>query len=277
VLESMGKKLQIDGDTIDLNGLRFLLSLKDFKQVTSDDQIVLLKPPDWVKYYEDLLGSEKIDNVLELGVFQGGMAFLLPSMNAELRYLGVEMKPEHAGVSSILAKRPDIGDRVRIEFSRSQDDPTLPALVKEYFGGQPLDLVIDDASHMYGYTRRSFSQFFPLLRPGGLYIIEDWGWAHWPGYEPPKHWTVGPCLSNVLFEIAMATATEKDMIDKVEVYPAMFVVRRGQGPLPEGWTLDQSINIKGQAYSPVLSGRFNWVRLVRYNWWPRLLRRLRRL
>jgi hypothetical protein len=44
----------------------------------------------------------------------------------------------------------------------------------------PLDLVIDDASHIYGPTKASFQALFPLLRPGGLYLIEDWAWAHWP-------------------------------------------------------------------------------------------------
>jgi predicted methyltransferase len=39
---------------------------------------------------------------------------------------------------------------------------------------ESLDLVIDDASHMYALTKKSFETLFPLLRPGGLYIIEDW-------------------------------------------------------------------------------------------------------
>ena len=40
--------------------------------------------------------------------------------------------------------------------------------------GEPLDLVIDDASHLYGPTMASFEVLFPRLRPGGLYVIEDW-------------------------------------------------------------------------------------------------------
>jgi predicted O-methyltransferase YrrM len=241
-----------DGETFELNGLRYILSTTDYTRVTTCDQVVLLKPSQWVGFYETLLLSERINRVLELGVFQGGMTLLLPSLSPDLHYLGVEWMPELPAVTDILARRPDIGDRVRIEFGKSQDDPGLPDLATKHFGGQPLDLIIDDASHMYGYTRRSFSQFFPLLRPGGLYIIEDWGWAHWRGFIPPPSWTGEPCLSNLLFEIVMATASQPGVFEKIEVHDSMFVVRRGPEPLPEGWTLDRAININDQVYCPIL-------------------------
>src|SRR4029077_11377083 len=46
-------------------------------------------------------------------------------------------------------------------------------IVHDCFNGS-IDVVIDDASHLYGPTRRSFEILFPLLKPGGAYIIEDW-------------------------------------------------------------------------------------------------------
>ena len=48
-----------------------------------------------------------------------------------------------------------------------------------------LDLVVDDASHTYEETKASFEFLFPLLRPGGIYVIEDWSWAHHPNYQSP--------------------------------------------------------------------------------------------
>jgi hypothetical protein len=47
------------------------------------------------------------------------------------------------------------------------------------------DLVIDDAAHVYGQTKRSFECLFPTLAPGGLYIIEDWAWEHWKECASP--------------------------------------------------------------------------------------------
>lgn len=44
------------------------------------------------------------------------------------------------------------------------------------------DIIIDDASHASAHQQDAFLAFFPRLRPGGLYIIEDLQWQ--PGvYE----------------------------------------------------------------------------------------------
>ena len=56
------------------------------------------------------------------------------------------------------------------------DAPVLARRVDAAFGNRPLDLVMDDASHLGPQTRASFETLFPRLRAGGLYIIEDWSW-----------------------------------------------------------------------------------------------------
>ena len=51
----------------------------------------------------------------------------------------------------------------------------LLGIVEQEFGGA-LDMVMDDASHIYEPTLASFQILFTLLPEGGLYIIEDWAW-----------------------------------------------------------------------------------------------------
>ncbi|MEM7545066.1 MAG: hypothetical protein AAF367_05970 [Pseudomonadota bacterium] len=47
------------------------------------------------------------------------------------------------------------------------------------------DIIIDDASHASSHQQDAFLEFFPKLRSGGLYIIEDLQWQ--PGvYEKKK-------------------------------------------------------------------------------------------
>ena len=46
-----------------------------------------------------------------------------------------------------------------------------------------VDVVIDDATHASPHQQAAFRAFFPKLRPGGLYIIEDLRWQP-PGIEP---------------------------------------------------------------------------------------------
>ena len=38
--------------------------------------------------------------------------------------------------------------------------------IDQEFAGEPIDLVIDDASHYYEHSRRSFEIVFPRLREG---------------------------------------------------------------------------------------------------------------
>jgi hypothetical protein len=61
----------------------------------------------------------------------------------------------------------------------NQDDPILPGLLGGQFG-----LIIDDASHDGVKTRASFDLLWPLVQPGGFYVVEDWTVAlrddpHW--------------------------------------------------------------------------------------------------
>lgn len=44
----------------------------------------------------------------------------------------------------------------------------------------PFDIVIDDGSHVSELTLASFRAFFPHLRPGGVYVVEDVQTSYWP-------------------------------------------------------------------------------------------------
>ncbi len=67
--------------------------------------------------------------------------------------------------------------RAKIHYGTSQDDELrLAQIINHDFGGV-IDLAIDDASHFYDQTKASFKVAFPKVRPGGLYIIEDWTWS----------------------------------------------------------------------------------------------------
>jgi len=50
------------------------------------------------------------------------------------------------------------------------------------------DIIIDDCSHLRELTEKSLWALWPLLKPGGLYCIEDWGTGYyndWPDGKPP--------------------------------------------------------------------------------------------
>jgi len=59
------------------------------------------------------------------------------------------------------------------------DKQKLENLIEGF--GRP-DIVIDDASHIQENTIKSFQILFPLLKPGGLYCIEDTVTSYWPDW-----------------------------------------------------------------------------------------------
>ena len=77
----------------------------------------------------------------------------------------------------------DLGPRVHV-VQGDQADAARAAGVTSDFAPQGFDLIIDDASHFGGSDRTVVATAVPQhLRPGGLYVIEDWGTgylADWP-------------------------------------------------------------------------------------------------
>lgn len=48
--------------------------------------------------------------------------------------------------------------------------------------GRPIDIIIDDASHVSHHQQIAFGKLFPAVVPGGMYIIEDLAWQD-PHFE----------------------------------------------------------------------------------------------
>lgn len=73
-----------------------------------------------------------------------------------------------------------------------QDDPRLPFILKAH--AEAWDLIVDDASHDGAKTRAAFENLWPLVSPGGFYVIEDW-FVGYPEYQ-------GPCRSPEMLALA---------------------------------------------------------------------------
>jgi demethylmacrocin O-methyltransferase len=77
--------------------------------------------------------------------------------------------------------------RIDIRQCDQTDSEALRNLSNEYGG---FDIVIDDGSHMNEHVIKTFNVLFPLLRPDGIYAVEDLQTAYWPswggGIDNPK-------------------------------------------------------------------------------------------
>jgi len=111
--------------------------------------------------YLHLAGEIGIEGrVCEIGVQRGHSLEMWRALFPAGLVVGVDHDPG--------ARWPDGTHRVVAD----QDDPDLPrrlfAISSRY------DLVVDDASHQGNLTRATWGLLWPLVAPGGWYVVEDW-------------------------------------------------------------------------------------------------------
>lgn len=140
------------------------------------------KPVGFWATYEPFLAPRRDHalTVLELGVWRGDSLCILADYFPRGRILGVDLDPPPA-----LDLRP-YGGRATVHQANQADGPRLDALLTAE-APRGVDVVIDDASHLGRLSLASWRILWPRLRPGGLYIVEDWTTAYvptWPDAGP---------------------------------------------------------------------------------------------
>jgi cephalosporin hydroxylase len=70
--------------------------------------------------------------------------------------------------------------RIKI-YQGDQSDAAFLQRVSSAEG--PFDIIIDDGSHIQSHIIASFETLFPILKPGGIYVIEDTQTSYWSTYE----------------------------------------------------------------------------------------------
>lgn len=234
--------VELRDDGFVLDGIRFIVSTGSKGLASGPDGVVLLKPWDFVEQEYEVLASLAPKRLLEVGVFEGGGAVLWPRLLDLDRYVGLDRRDLDALRFPAEATDDRHWATVRFVGDASQADPGAIAAALSMLEG-PLDAVIDDASHQYELSTRTFELCFPHLIPGGAYVIEDWNWAHGEGpWQAKGHpWHGAPSLSNLVLRIVLLAAERRDLVSRVDVRPNFVVVWRGSGRIGGSWTLDASI------------------------------------
>lgn len=168
--------------------------------------------------------------LFELGIFDGGSTVFWNELLRPNKHVAIDIiKRKDSPYFRRYVESRGLSKRIKTFWGTDQTDKEkLQSLVRTEFDGN-LDLVIDDASHMYWATRASFEALFPLCIPGGLYIIEDWAWGHWPGFIKPDHpWANQEEVpTRLVKELIEAAGTSAQLISSIVVYQGFVVIERG--------------------------------------------------
>ena len=144
-----------------------------------EGDLAIAKGRSLLEAYFALWSELRPQRVVELGMRQGGSAAMMCELGGLERIVTVELSTARVKALDGYVEKHGLHDVLRPYYGVDQADrKRLASIVDEEFSGAPLDLVIDDASHLYPESRASFETLFPRLRPGGLFLLEDWRWQH---------------------------------------------------------------------------------------------------
>ena len=177
--------------------------------------------------------SFKPKNIFELGIYDGGSTAFWFELLAPSKLVAIDFldRDDNEYYKQWLAAR-SLQNRVKTQWRTNQADKSeLRRLVKTELDGR-LDLVIDDASHLYATTKASFEALFPFCPPGAIYIIEDWAWDHWEAFSNPAHeWVNQQRLTDLVIELVEAAGTSASIISGIEVFQGFIAIERGPAAL----------------------------------------------
>lgn len=165
-------------------------------------------------------------NMLEIGVFKGGSLELWRSyLGPDATIFGIDINPDCASYVS-----PP--NQVRIG---SQADPKFLREVAAEMG--EIDIVLDDGSHVASHQMETFKVLFPLLKVGGLFVIEDLHTAYWPNFFEGGYKRKGTAIELVKqliddmhswYHQEGSKTSAADLLGAIHVYDSMVVIEKRQ-------------------------------------------------
>jgi len=148
--------------------------------------------------FEPLIENRII--LLEIGVNKGGSLLLWRDYFPYGRIVGIDIS---------LPQNLKPMERVKV-FKGSQTDRQFLSDVAMKTAPGGYDIIIDDASHIGKFTKISFWHLFDNhLKPGGIYVIEDWGTGYWDDWPDGKSINFTKTLKSVDTKIFSAPVFQK--------------------------------------------------------------------
>jgi len=224
---------EISDSEIEIEGLRIHLDNGDnyIRYRERGDVFYMSKSRGYLDSYRQiasqLFNQSVALNILEMGILQGGSVVFFDKFFEPRKLVCIDIMRDPAPA---LERYP--GSHIRKYYGTSQADaPAVKRIIQSEFR-EPIDLVIDDASHWYEETRTSFEAVFPYLRPGGIYIIEDWTWAHGSAAQRDDHiWRDKHALTNLILQLVMVAGSDAGVISRMGLLTGLAWIERGTSEL----------------------------------------------
>ena len=117
----------------------------------------------YIDIYEELLSPYRENgDILEIGISWGYSLRMWREYFTKGKVVGIDVEL-YPHISDLLTNP---------EYKIIHHDATIPSVL-DHLNGLTFDVVVDDGSHGVEHQVASFNIISPLVKPGGIYIIED--------------------------------------------------------------------------------------------------------
>ena len=143
-----------------------------YKYDTDKSQLYL---NNYERYFQSI--ADQNVKLLELGIDKGGSLLMWRDFFQNGRIVGLDL--EYFDVD-------DPKGKIKV-YQGDQRDVNLLSRIGGECAPEGFDIIIDDASHIAEFTKISFWHLFDNhLKPGGIYVIEDWRTGYWDAWPDGK-------------------------------------------------------------------------------------------
>lgn len=243
--------------SLQIKDVHFYLSI-DTKELQDGrsigDSFLLGKRRSMVEQTAVLGQNGSIKKVFEMGILQGGSIVLYDQLWSPDKLVAIDHDTSASTALLDYINKRNKNNIIKPYYGVNQADRSaMENILNAEFPNRDIDFIIDDASHLYQETRKSFNLCFPYLKPDGFYCIEDWAWAHWEG----DYWQNGgnsflngkTAMSNLLIELFMLAASRPDFIKSIIVEHSTIVIKKGDGEVPvNNFNIGDHYLMRGKAF-----------------------------
>jgi SAM-dependent methyltransferase len=261
----LSKKLTIpkliwsDDNHLKINDVNFYLSMDITElraSVSSLDRFLLGKNKKMVEQFV-AIGEKKCKKIFDMGILQGGSVVLYDQIFYPKKIVAIDHSPYPVDALTDYVNKNNKAKVLKPHYGVNQADRSaMEKILSAEFADRDIDLIIDDASHLYDETREAFNICFPYLKKGGIYIIEDWAWAHWSGdcwQKDNEYFRERKALSNFLIELFMLSASRPDLISNILIDSHVIKIIKGFGHIPNiPFNIEEHYLLRGKRFEPLL-------------------------
>lgn len=155
----------------DIRRKLYLTAPQKLGQWLSLDQIAVQRKTDkqagrhgFTKWYEEQWAHlrDRPITLLEMGVKKGASLLMWHDYFPKARILGMDTEESCRSLEQ---------DRIKIVIGSQADPELAKQIARDWPGG--FDIILDDAGHFSDHMIAALDLYFPMVKPGGYYALED--------------------------------------------------------------------------------------------------------